>query len=170
MTAAPDLDSLTLAQTVDLLRAAADKVNEAAANAGVTGLEWTEALRLLDQLREATRTTGYVDAALVKHIYLTGEHGRVEVPGLGVVDISRARDRRSWDARSLARAVIDHHMGESDGTAPDPWDVAEWLLEVIAADRCRVTPLRAMGLEPQAFCQDTPGSIGVQLPRRQPRR
>lgn len=161
----PDLESLTVEQTIDLFAAAAKQVLALRTEA-ITDLDWVDAVRQLDQLRQALWDARAIESALVHHIYMTGEHGDQEVDGIGMVKVTRSRDRRHWDERGVARAVIDARMADSDGTAPDPWDVAEWLLEVYGVDYCRVTPLRALGLEPKAFCDDTPGTPSVQLPRR----
>lgn len=163
---AVDLNKLTLTQAVDLFAAAAERLSEAATTSGLMGTDWQTALHLLDRLRAAGRTAGQVDATLVRHIYLTGEHGQIEVDGIGVVHIGRGRERKHWDERGVARAVIDAKMADSTGEPPDPWQVAEWLLEVYGVSYCRVTPLRALGLEPKAFCDDEPGNLQVSLPRR----
>lgn len=163
--ATPELDALTLTQAVDLFAAAADRLSETVVKA-LMGTSWQDTIRLLDRLRDAGHTAGQVDAALVRHAYLTGEHGAHEIEGVGMVGIARTRDRKSWDERGVARAVIDAKMADSDGTAPDPWDVAEWLLEVYGINYVRVTPLRALGLEPKAFCTEEPGKPAVQLPPR----
>lgn len=160
-----EIDELTLDQAVTLFAAAADRLSEAC-HRDLMATSWVDAIRLLDQLRTAGRTAGQVDATLVRHIYLTGEHGRQEIDGVGVVGIARTRDRKDWDERGVARAVIDAKMADTTGEAPDPWQVAEWLLEVYGVNYCRVTPLRALGLDPKMFCEETPGKPAVQLPPR----
>lgn len=161
----PDLNALTLTQAVELFAAAADRLSETA-HRELMGTSWTDAVHLLDRLRAAGRTGAQVDAALVRHIYLTGEHGKRVIDGIGEINVARSRDRTKWDERGVARAVIDARMADSVGELPDPWDVAEWLLEVYGVSYCRVTPLRALGIEPKAFCEDEPGKPTVQLPRR----
>lgn len=156
----PD-DYLTITQCVDLVTAAADIL---AARSGIDALGWEEAIRLLDRLRSATETIKTMDSLITRHVYLTGEHGDHIIEGLGKVKVSRSRDRRAWDERGVAQAVLDAHMEERSGEMPtDLWDVAEWLLEVYGVSYCRVTPLRAMGLDPAAFCEDTPGKPTVTI-------
>lgn len=159
----PELDNLTLEQAINLFTAAADRLSETTTKA-LMGTSWQDTIRLLSRLRAAGRTAGQVDAVLVKHIYLTGEHGDQVVDGVGRVGIGRSRERTHWDERGVARAVIDAHMADTTGEAPDPWAVAEWLLEVYGVNYVRVTPLRGLGLEPKAFCDETPGKPTVQLP------
>lgn len=161
------LADVSLDQVVDMLAAVAEHADTAAMGAGVTSLGWEDAVRLLDRLRGAGDHLRVVEAALITHVYVTGEHGKAEVAGIGQVEIHRSRDRKDWDERGVARAVIDQRMEQlADGEFPDPWDVAEWLLEVYGVQYCRVTALRALGLEPKAFCTDVPGKPSVTLPPR----
>lgn len=123
-----------------------------------------EALSRLHSLRQSIALLQTIDAALVTRIYLAGEHGDVRVDGLPVAKVTRGRDRKSWDARGVSRSVIDCHMTERGFEPPsDPWEVAEWLLEVLGVGYARVTPLRTMGLDPEDFCESSPGKISVQF-------
>lgn len=164
---AVDMANLTIRQAVDLVDAACGALNGAALGSAVERLDWKDAVRLLADLRDAAHLLGVVDNALVKHIYLTGEHGKATVEGVGQVQVSRSRDRRKWDERGVVQAVLDARMTERGGEMPnEPWEVAEWLLEVLGVGYCRVTPLRAMGINPADYCEDTPGNLTVSLPPR----
>lgn len=161
-----DRPEVRLAETVEALVAVGALLNEESMD-GTPATDWQDAVRLLDRLREASDHIGFVVASLTKHVYLTGEHGDQTIEGLGRVKIARGRDRRAWDERGVARAVIDAKMEQRGFEVPDnPWDVAEWLLETMAMNYARVTSLRALGLEPKDYCTDTPGRIGVSLPPR----
>lgn len=120
-----------------------------------------EAMRILYGLRDAIDHLRDVDAALVQHIYLHGEHGDVRLEGLPPAKVTRGRDRKDWDARGAAFAYVDSKMVERHGETPDPAEVASWVLEVVGASYCRVTPLRAVGLDPEAFCESSPGRLSV---------
>lgn len=126
-----------------------------------------QSLRLLHLLRKAIDHARDVDAALVQHIYLAGEHGDVRVEGLPPAKVQRARDRKNWDERGAVFAYLerrlDEHTFEHDGEYPDPSTVASWVLEVVGVSYCRVTPLRDRGLDPADFCDETPGRISVQF-------
>lgn len=163
--AATAAEPLTLDTATAMAAAVANQLSVAAAGA-IEALDIEQCIRLLDQLRRAVATIQQVDALLVRQAYLRGEHGKQVIDGIGVVEISRSRDRKHWDERGVARAVIDAKMADTTGESPDPWDVAEWLLEVYGINYVRVTPLRALGLEPKAFCEETPGKPTVQLPPR----
>lgn len=163
------LPETTLPVAAELIALAAERLSTAAAGV-IDGLDWEDCVRLLDLLRGAVETVNQVDSLLVRQAYLRGPHGRnsAELDGIGLISISRSKDRKAWDERGVARAVIDKHMeaAENLGEAPDPWTVAEWLLEVYGVQYVRVTPLRALGLEPGAFCEEITGKPTVQLPPR----
>lgn len=158
---------LSLPTAVELVALTAERLSVAAAGT-IDHLGWEDAVRYLDELRTAVETIKQVDSLLVRRAYLAGPHGvnSAVLDGIGPVTITRSKNRKRWDERGVARAVIDARMADTTGESPDPWDVAEWLLEVIAVGYCRVTPLRGLGLEPAAFCDEEPGSISVQLPKR----
>lgn len=128
---------------------------------GLSDLPPEEALRVLYGLRDAIDNLRDVDAALVQHIYLHGEHGDVRIEGLPPAKITRGRERKDWDARGAAFAYVDSKMTERQGETPDPADVVSWVLDVVGASYCRVTPLRTVGLEPEAFCTSSPGRLAV---------
>jgi len=152
---------------LQLLDLATERLSEVAVG-NIETLDWEEAVRHLAQLRAAVGSLQELDSLLVRRIYLAGPHGKdvAELDGIGRISIGRSQEREHWDERGVARAVIDRHMANTTGEAPDPWDVAEWLLEVYGVKYCRLTPLRALGLEPDAFCDTTPGKPVVSLPSR----
>jgi len=159
---------LNLPIAVEMATEVARILSVAARGDAIDALSWEDAVRLLDQLRDSIETLRQIDSLLVRRIYLAGPHGVnvAELDGIGRVSITRSKDRKKWDERGIARAVIDARMADTTGEAPDPWDVAEWLLQVVSVGYARVTPLRAMGLDPDAFCDVEPGKPTVQLPPR----
>jgi hypothetical protein len=157
----------TLQVAAELTALAAEQLSTAATGV-IEGLDWEDCVRLLDLLRTAVHSIQQVDSLLVRQAYLKGPHGVnvAELDGIGRVTITRSKDRKNWDERGVAQAVIDARMADTTGEAPDPWTVAEWLLEVYGINYVRVTPLRALGLEPEAFCEEITGKPTVQLPPR----
>lgn len=154
----------TLEAAVDGLVTAAVQLNKVGRT---KDLDPAEAVRLLDRIRYAIAQARYVDSLLVTHLYLHHEHGKTTYDDLGVVEVYRTRDRRAWDVRGVCQAVLDTRMAERGGEMPnDPWEVAEWILEVLPGGDPRLTPLRTLGLDPEAFHTSTPGNPTVKLPSR----
>lgn len=158
-----DGEPLTLTGSITTLLGSADYLNDVART--IPAHTPADLIQCLSRLRETIRVLQTVDAAIVREVYIRCEHSEQEIEGVGRVKIMRGRERRSWDGRGVVRAVIDAQMEKRGYEVPDdPWDVAEWLLEVFPTDRPRVTPLRALGIEPREFCEDSPGKPTVQLP------
>lgn len=158
----PDLSAI-----IDSLTRAAEAVGESTRAAHLTKIDWQDAVRMLDRIRAATDLIGAARDALALHAYITGEHGDVEVDGVkGTVKIARGRTRKDWRVEDTARSVVDAKMEALKGEQPDPLEVVDWLLSVLHVDYARVTPLRALGLDPKEFCTDVPGRPGVSLPPR----
>lgn len=120
------------------------------------------ALHLLYSLRESLGMLRDLDAALARHIYLAGEHGDVRVEGLPPARVQRGRDRKAWDGRGMAMAVVDAKLKET-GEVPTPHEVASWVLDAVGIGYGRVTVLRALGLKPGDYCESSPGAISVQF-------
>lgn len=162
-TAKDESETPSLEDAVEVFVLAAEQVNRAALELA-RDPKPDDVLRRLHRLRAGLKHAQSVEAGLVRSAYLNGEHGNVQVDGLPPAKVTRGRDRTKWDERGVAQAVLDVHMAELGGVAPaDPWTVVEWLLAVYGVQYVRVTPLREMGLEPEAFCDSVPGKISVQF-------
>ena len=157
------LDDLTLTQAVDLLYAAAEKLSETAVYDTVRHTDLETSLRLLDRLRAALRLARDADDALVQNAYRKGRGDHV-IEGLGPVTVSRTQDRKAWDERGIAQAVLDAHLSGGDGVVPEPWTVVSWLFEVIHVDYARLGALRALGLDPDDYSTRVRGRPSVRLP------
>lgn len=164
----PDpLAGLTVPQAVDLFLAAAEHLDTAASYEAVRVLDHTTLIRLLDRLRAATLIAGDIDRTLVGAAYAKGRGDHV-IDGIGPVKVSRSVTRKSWDERGIAQGVIDTRMQRDhpDGSLPNPWEVIDWFLEVVHVDYARVGSLKALGLDPEAYCDEELGRPSVTLPRR----
>ena len=150
---------------VTQVSAAAAALNEALLGYGPD--EWQEAVRLLHDLRKATAVLATADASLVRWLYLHGEHGiHLRVEGVpGDVAITRGRAKERWEGTAAAQDYVARRIIENDGELPDPEQVVEWVLEVVPASKCRVTPLREHGLEVEDYRTSEPGNLQVTLPR-----
>lgn len=94
---------------------------------------------------------------------------RVEVPGLGVVETHRRTKRTKWDLDAVVVDVLDataNEVGVETTADLDPWLAVTALRECISFGAGKVTGLRARGLQPDEYCQETPDGWSVQLPPR----
>lgn len=92
---------------------------------------------------------------------------RVEVPGLGVVETHRRTKRTKWDTDALVADVLGAAAGDDRAVGDlDPWEAVTALRECISFGAGKVTGLRARGLQPDEYCQETPDGWSVQLPPR----
>jgi hypothetical protein len=149
---------------VTALSAATDGL-DGALGSGSTDLPWEAQIALLDRLRATTRRLAQLDALLVRSIYLHAEHGKQVIDGIGEVWVTRTRSKERWDERGVARAVIDTRMEEREGEVPgDPWEIAEWLLEVLGVGYVRKKALDALGIDRDPFYDSVPGKPQVTLP------
>lgn len=143
-------DLLTAAQVAE---AAADALLDATGPSPIADLDWTQTVQTLAVIRSAIDTLRDLDALLVTHAYKTRPGRYAEVEGLGRVETSRSSPYKKWDERGVAQAVLDAHLENTDGIAPDPWTVVEWLLEVYGVQYCRVGALQALGLKPDNYAE-----------------
>lgn len=94
---------------------------------------------------------------------------RVEVPGLGLVETHRRTKRKAWDMDAVVVDVLDataNEVGVETTADLDPWVAVRALRECISFGAGKVTGLRARGLQPDEYCQETPDGWSVQLPPR----
>ena len=162
-----------LTDAIANLAAAAEQVNAAALNT-LGELPWEIAVGMLATIRAIqTQHLGPIDASLVRHLYLTGEHGDTELDGIGVVSIRRSRDRKEWDhwtwQHDVRGAVIEKKVGgqaelfDLDGNAYNLMDLFDAVQSVHGAQAPKVTALRALGLDAKTYCEDRPGKPTVEI-------
>jgi hypothetical protein len=129
---------------------------------------WESAALLLRLAREQSglldAAVGAVEARVIVARRADGISGDVPVPGVGVVAVHRARNRKQWDHEGLAGHVLDRHLSDrGDGELPTPWEVRDWLMEAAAIGYWRVGVLKQLGLDADDFCDSTPGHPTVQI-------
>lgn len=130
---------------------------------------WRTAAALLRRVREARKRLATLEQALEAHIAVQMRHDGIRggygqpTEGVGLVEWNRSRKRSNWQHRDLASAVIDAHMVATGGEAPDPYTVRDWILESAAPAYWRVTPLRAIGINPDDYSLSEPGVPTVKI-------
>lgn len=95
----------------------------------------------------------------------------VEVEGVGVVERRKGTDRKKWDWDSLLPLLIRLWV-DPDGTGEMPAapEVVERMKALITdvvgttpSKGPKVTPLRAAGVDPDEYCESSPGRVSVQI-------
>lgn len=141
----------------------AQDLNTALAGGTLTGTGWQDALHQLARLRAALTTLRALESSYVSHIYMTGEHGKRVLEGLGQVTIQRGRERKAWEHRAVAVEYVDAKLAANGYEVPDPHQVVDWVLEAAAPSYWRVTALRDAGLDPEDYCTSEPGKPSVSI-------
>ena len=94
-----------------------------------------------------------------------------EVPGVGVLERRKGTDRKAWDWPELLPLLI-HLYVDPDGTGemPDAGEVMERMkslivdvIGVVPSKGPKVTPLKALGVPVDEYCESKPGRVSVQL-------
>jgi hypothetical protein len=88
-----------------------------------------------------------------------------EIPGVGVVEVRRSRNRRAWQHEQLRSAWLNEYLSRNGGEAPDPFTVVADFLKVASINGWKVTGLREYGLEADDWCDSEPGTPTVQVRR-----
>ena len=150
---------------VSWIRSAVDSLNTAMK--GYNPEDWTDAVRLLHELRKPLTLLRTLDATLSTWIYLHGEHGlHITVEGVpGEVTVGRGRKKERWAGAEAVQEYVGRRIEELGGEMPDPETVIEWVLEVVPAASCRVTPLRDVGIDVNDYRTSEPGTITIGTPR-----
>ncbi len=96
---------------------------------------------------------------------------RYEIEGLGTLERRKGTDRKAWEWESLWPLLVRLTL-DPDGTGelPDlPTTVAsltsltQEVIGLTPSKQPRVTALRAMGVDPDDWCDATPGRVTVQF-------
>lgn len=143
-------------------------VMDRAVAADIGALTWEEASlylrhvqRAFDDLKSAVAA---IEAYIVRTRKAAGVWGDVEVPGVGIVRVSRPKARKAWDHEGIAGHVLDAYLSrQPDGEAPDPWAVRDWLLSAGHIDYWRTGVLRSLGIDPDDWCESIPGTPTVRI-------
>lgn len=96
---------------------------------------------------------------------------RVEVDGLGVLEKKRSSTRKAWQSEELLDRVLRIGIDpEGTGELPAPGELVSRLRAALVAAvpftsslGWRVSALRELGLDPDEWCESTPGRMGLQI-------
>lgn len=128
-----------------------------------------EAVEHLSVVKELIGRQRQLEAALERWVAecfkAEGWRDPQEFPGLGVVEVRRSKTRRAWDHETLRRDWLNTYMEGRGGDIPDPFDVVSDFLKVASVGSYKVTGLKAYGIDPADYCDESPGTPTVSIVR-----
>lgn len=96
-------------------------------------------------------------------------HDVIEVPGLPPIQKRGGTDRKSWDWDGLLPVLLRRHLDPEGTGEVDPAVVeaaatfATKVLGVTPSKGPKITAVKGLGLDPDEWCQTTPGRATVQF-------
>lgn len=93
----------------------------------------------------------------------------LEVPGVGLVEVKKATRRTKWQnhdlmVRVVARALDERAVDETTGEYESEGAAVARVLEECARPSWRLGPLRALGLDPDEWCEVDEGTWSIKMP------
>lgn len=139
------------------------------------GLSIDDCIDLIFTIADARRDLGFLDDMLRKEIQANAGAKKIETAH-GVVEIKQSTRRTQWDkdallAHATARiielpGVLTDEEGEIRPPAAIAAEVVAKLRDVVSISAGKVTGMRALGLQPDEFCQEDPQGWSLVLPAR----
>lgn len=126
---------------------------------------------LLAALRDMKQDLARVYEATEKHLLSLMGDKKMEVDGIGLVEVKRRTKRTQWRhdelwpvvvARALDERLLDEETGEYESAA----EVVSRVLRDCMSPSWKVTGLRARGIQPDEFCTEEQEGYSVVLPSR----
>ncbi len=89
---------------------------------------------------------------------------RITVTGAGTFERHRRNDRKKWDTDDLLRAVLDTRLpSHGDPNTYIEETQLQKVLHVWNLGAPRTTSLKARGLDPDEWCETTPGGWAIEV-------
>lgn len=123
----------------------------------------------LADFRELRRTIAVMEDDL-SDLIAQQVHVHREVDGIGIVEVKKGANRKAWDhdrltelvtARALDERKLDENTGEYERESEA---VARALRDCAGFSYWKVTGLRKRGIDPDEYCETSPGRVSVILP------
>lgn len=127
---------------------------------------------LLDTIRaERAALATFADRVERDLLAVMGDR-KIVVPGIGEVAARKSIKRTKWQnhdlyVRVVARALDERKLDEETGEYESEGSAVARVLEECARPSWRLAPLRALGIDPDEWCETDEGAWSVQLPGRQ---
>ncbi len=150
---------------LQLLRSAADDVNHAIADVESMTVEETATSLMI--LRDAIGLLRQCEAGAERWIARCfreeGWDVQHELPGIGMVEVRRSKDRKAWQHDRVQSDWLNALMTARGGEHLDPAEVRDEFLKVASISGYKVTGLRELELDPDDYCESSPGTPRVVL-------
>lgn len=126
-------------------------------------------------IRDARADLDVIAKTITRDITAQMGEREITLDGIGVITCRRATTRRKWDHDELWRRVTSLAVEQpgvlcdEDGEILPPAVIAQQVAQVLrecATPSWKVTGLRAIGIDPGEWCEESPGDWSVQLPAR----
>lgn len=147
---------------------AADQTRRELAEAG----DWESLAWGLDRLRAIRAAFGDVIQATETDVAELMPSKRETIDGLGTIERRKGSTRKKWESAELVRRLVRDAL-DPDGTGEIPESVPEAVEAAVGAlVECapftssmgwRVGPLRDRGIDPDEWCETTPGRVTIQF-------
>jgi hypothetical protein len=129
-------------------------------------LSCDDAARALHEIQMARKSLQASEEFLIERIHdAWGQDFKTprHVEGVGVVRAFRGQARKAWEHESLVHDVVDAHLAQLDGEIPDPFTTARWIREAAGFSYWKSGALKALGLDPDDYCESTRGRRTVSI-------
>ncbi len=129
-------------------------------------LDVTSLVSMLDAVRDMTNTLKSVDERLVE--VLTAKMGDpIAVDGV-VAEVKWGKPRKQWETEQLASLVSEEIIARAidpeTGALETPVSqLIQQLLQFVGVSYWKVTALKALGIDPDQYCEVGPAKASVQL-------
>ena len=146
----------------------ADRTRRDLAEAG----DWESLAWGLDRLRAIRAAFSDVISACEADVAELMPSKRETIDGLGTIERRKGSDRKKWESADLVKRLVRDALdpegtGEIPSSVPEAVDAAVTVLvecaPFIPSMGWRATALRARGIDPDEWCEVTPGRVGVQF-------
>jgi hypothetical protein len=148
-----------------MLDAYTEQINADAAD--IESMTVEEAARALRGLRRNLGIIRQVEAGLERWIAECFAHEKWrdphELPGVGMVEVKRSKDRKAWDHEALKSRWLNAYTASTGGEVTDPAEVRDALLNVVSIAGWKVTGLRELDIDADDYCSSLPGTPRVVL-------
>ena len=125
-----------------------------------------EGARFLLDVRNLRKELAAIESAIEAKVARVMPTGKIDLPDLHV-ERKGGKDRKEWDTPRLVGVIARNYAGQNADGDAEVADLAEkavrHFLDYASVGYFRTTALRGAGLDPDDFCEATPGRHTVHV-------